>query len=88
MENEPVRYYFKQAFYGEDCCEEIIKIIQNLKIQKIIFPEIEAISGGAYFVSLWVRVERVLSCEHDAGDEDTEQDQVTKVWMVAQPVTS
>ena len=37
MENEPVRYYFKQAFYGEDCCEEIIKIIQNLKIQQI-FP--------------------------------------------------
>ena len=52
MENEPVRYYFKQAFYGEDCCEEIIKIIQNLKIQKIIFPEIEAISVAAYFVSL------------------------------------
>ena len=85
MENEPVRYYFKQAFYGEDCCEEIIKIIQNLKHKTDYFLEAEC---DSYFVSLWVGVERILGCEHDAGDEDTEENQVTKVRMVAQPVTS
>ena len=36
MENEPVRYYFKQAFYGEDCSEEIVEIIQNLKKEIIL----------------------------------------------------
>ena len=53
MENEPVCYYFKQAFYGEDCCEEIIEIIQNLKIQKLYFdPLADSVSLVAYFVSL------------------------------------
>ena len=43
MENEPVRYYFKQAFYGEDCCEEIIKIIQNLKIENKSYPGADSV---------------------------------------------
>ena len=38
-------------------------------------------------VSLWVGVERVLGGEHDTGDEDAEEDQVTKVSVVTQPVT-
>ena len=41
---------------------------------------------NVYFVSLRVGVEGVLGGQHDAGDEDTEEDQVTKVWMVTQPV--
>ena len=84
MENEPVRYYFKQAFYGEDCCEEIVEIIQNLKNKGYFFSWFVKF---AYFVSLRVGVEGVLGREHDAGDEDAEEDEVTKVGMVTQPVT-
>ena len=70
MENEPVRYYFKQAFYGEDCCEEIVEIIQNLKTQRdnfspgllnlptLFLSELELRGSSAASMTLETRMQR------------------------------